>query len=69
METKRQIRDVINQVEDVTCRLLLEKRHLVLCTWPQICADLEMSERWAQTRYRDAVEMAQGILDHVYPED
>ena len=29
VETKRQIREVINLVNDVTCRLLLEKRNLL----------------------------------------
>ncbi len=32
VDIKRQIREVINQVEDVTCRLLLEKRNLLLFT-------------------------------------
>ena len=63
VETKRQIREVISRVEDITCRLLLEKRNLLFETWPKICCDLNMSLRWAQTRYRDAVGMVQGILD------
>ncbi len=65
VDIKRQIREVINQVEDVNCRLLLEKRNLLLCTWPQICKDLVMSERWAQTKYREAVEKVQEILDRM----
>ena len=63
VETKRQIREVIGQVEDVTCRLLLEKRNLLFQTWIDICRDMNMSKRWAQTRYKEAVEMVQGILD------
>ncbi len=68
VEIKRQIREVISQVEDVTCRLLLEKRNLLFQTWPEICVDLHMSLRWAQTRYKDAVRMVQGILDKMFME-
>ena len=40
VEIKRQIREVINQVDDVTCRLLLEKR-LVARTWGNFSARLD----------------------------
>lgn len=63
VETKHQIREVISRVQDVECRLLLEKRNLLFETWPKICLDLGMSLRWAQTKYREAVEIVQGILD------
>ena len=68
VDTKRQIREVISQVEDVTCRLLLEKRNLLFQTWIDICRDMNMSKRWAQTRYKEAVEMVDEILDGMYPE-
>ena len=69
VETKRQIREVINQVEDVTCRLLLEKRNLLFETWPKICMDMNIGMRWAQVRHREAVMIVQGILDRLWPED
>ena len=69
VETKRQIREVVGQVEDVTCRLLLEKRNLLFETWPKICMDLKMGLRWAQTRHREAMMIVQGILDRMYPEE
>ena len=69
METKRQIREVISRVEDVTCRLLLEKRCLLFETWPKICLDMGISLRWAQTRHREAVAMVQEILDRMWPEE
>ena len=65
VDTKRQIREVINRVEDVDCRLLLEKRNLLFQTWAVICDDLHMSMRWAQTRYKDAVQVVQEILDRM----
>ena len=66
---KREIREVINQVDDVTCRLLLEKRNLLFETWPKICLDMQISERWAQTRHKDAVMIVQGVLDRMFPEE
>ena len=69
VEIKRQIREVINQVDDVTCRLLLEKRNLLFETWPKICMDMRIGERWAQTRHKDAVMIVQGILDRMFPEE
>lgn len=69
VETKRQIREVINRVENVDCRLLLEKRSLLFQTWMEICADMNMSLRWAQTRYREAVGMVQEILDEMWAEE
>ena len=69
VETKRQIREVISRVEDVTCRLLLEKRALLFQTWQEICRDMNMSVRWAQTKYRDALEAVQGILDESVRDD
>ena len=68
VDTKRQIREVISQVEDVTCRLLLEKRNLLFQTWIDICRDMNMSKRWAQTRYKEAVKKVGEILDGMYPE-
>ena len=65
VDTKRQIREVINRVENVDCRLLLEKRNLLFQTWAVICDDLHMSMRWAQIRYKDAVQVVQGILDRM----
>ena len=69
VETKREIREVIGRVGDVTCRLLLEKRNLLFETWPKICTDMQISERWAQTRHKDAVMIVQGVLDRMFPEE
>ena len=63
VEIKREIREVISRVNDVTCRLLLEKRDLLFEPWPKVCTDMHMSLRSAQTRHKDAVGMVQEILD------
>ena len=69
VDTKRQIREVINQVSDVTYRLILEKRNLLFETWRKIGIDMNLSERWAQIIHREAVRVVQGILDGMYPEE
>ena len=63
VETKRQIREVIGQVEDVTCRLILEKRNLLFETWPKICEDMRIGPSWARLKYREAIQTVQEILD------
>lgn len=69
VDTKRQIREVINQVSDVTYRLILEKRCLLFETWRKIGFDMNLSERWAQIIHREAVRVVQGILDQMYPDE
>ena len=51
------------------CRLLLEKRNLLFETWPKISEDLNIGQRWAQIRHKEAIEMVQVILDRMYPEE
>ena len=63
VEIKREIREVISQVQDVDCRLLLEERDLLFKPWMEICRDLGMSLRWTQTRHKEAVQAVQEILD------
>ena len=63
VDTRCQIRQVIDRMPNVTQRLVLEKRSLLFQTWQQIGADLHLSARWAQVIYRNAVRAVQEILD------
>ena len=65
VDVKLQIRAVINQVEDVTLRLILEKRYLLFEQWSEIGNDLCMSPRWAQEKHKDALLAVQEILDRI----
>ena len=56
-------------VEDVTCRLLLEKRNLLFESWPKISSDLGIGLRWCQIRHKDAVGMVQEVLDRSVRDD
>ena len=54
VDAKREIREVIDCVEDVTLRLILEKRYLLFQQWDEIAIDLGISGRWAKDRHREA---------------
>ena len=69
VETRREIREVISRVDNVTFRLLLEKRDLLFETWMKICTDLNMGLRWAQMLHKEAVKAVQAVLDEMYPEE
>ena len=60
---KLEIAETIDRVEDVTLRLILEKRYLSFLSWGQIAMDLHYSERWLQVKHGEALEAVQRILE------
>ena len=60
---KRQIVVVINAVDDITLRTLLEKRYLCGATWEDISCDLCFNKRWTLRLHDRALEAVQKILD------
>lgn len=63
VDLKREIREVISEVQSLDLRLVLEKRHLCFETWPQIGAEMGHTDRWAQVKHRMALIAVQQILD------
>ncbi len=63
VDLKQEIRDVIAKVQDLTLRLILEKRHLCFEPWLRIGCEMGHTERWAQLKHRQALVAVQGILD------
>ena len=63
VDAKREIAAVIDEVEDVKLRLILEKRYLTFMTWEQIAVDLHYTLRWTLQRHNQALEAVQEILD------
>ena len=59
---KLEIARTIDRVEDVTLRLILEKRYLAFLSWGQIAVDLHYSERWLQVKHLEALEAVEKIL-------
>ena len=66
VDVKLQIRAVINQVEDVTLRLILGKRHLLFQPWEEIAIDLGITSRWAKDRHKEALKAVERILEEEY---
>lgn len=60
---KLEIAKTIDRVEDVTLRLILEKRYLSFLSWMQISMDLHYSGRWLQVKHNEALGEVQRILD------
>jgi len=63
VDAKREIREVIDCVEDVTLRLILEKRHLLFQPWEEIAIDLGITSRWAKDRHREALKAVERVLE------
>ena len=63
VDAKREIREVIDCVEDVTLRLILEKRHLLFQPWDEIAIDLGITSRWAKDRHREALKAVERVLE------
>ena len=60
---KQEIREVIDQVEDMTQRLILEKRYLLFQDWETIRIDFGYSCFWPYKWHKRALEVVQIILD------
>ena len=63
VDVKREIREVIDRVEDMTLRMILEKRYLLFQDWETIRIDFGYSCVWAYKWHRRALEVVQQILD------
>ena len=65
IELKKEVRDVINQVEDVDERLFLKYRYILFYQWKEISGKLNCSQTQVQ-RIRDkAIESIEQILKNV----
>ncbi len=67
VDAKRNVREVIDLVENVNLRLILEKRHLLFQQWEEIAIDLGISSRWAKDRHKEALRAVDRILEE-HPE-
>jgi len=67
VDAKLEIREVIDLVEDVTLRLILEKRYLLFQPWEEIAIDLGITSHWAKNRHKEALKVVDRILEeHPY---
>lgn len=63
VQLKKDIVEVIRQVDDVELRILLEKRYLCGATWEEITMSLYHNRRWVFRLHDKALDAVQKILD------
>ena len=63
VDKKIEIAHTISLVQDVECRLVLEKRHLIYNSWEEIAVDLRYSVRTVQRIHAKALDVVQEILE------
>ena len=62
VQTMMEIRRVIEAVQDVRLRLVLEKRYLSFQPWKEIAADMDRSVRWVQQKHVMALEVVERLM-------
>lgn len=68
VEMKRRIVQVINCVENVNLRILLERRYLCGDTWEMIAVSMNYDSRWTRRLHERALVVVQDILEKKFPE-
>ena len=63
VDLKKEIAETISQVNNVAYRLIFEKRHLCFLMWEQIACEMHYGVRTVQTKYNEALQIVQRILD------
>ena len=63
VDMKLEIAQTIDLVEEMSLRVVLERRYLQFMSWQQIREEMNYSQRWVQQQHRDALEAVQEILD------
>ena len=62
VEMKLEIARVIDRVEDVCTKVILEKRYLCFQSWMQIATELNYSERYTRTKHVEGLRAVEEIL-------
>ena len=65
VDVKLEIGRVIDRVENIQFRLILEKRYLLFRPWDDIGDEMGYSARWVQIKRREALRAVQEILDRM----
>ena len=65
VDVKLEIGRVIDRVDNIQFRLILEKRYLLFRPWDDIGEEMGYSVRWMQIKRREALNAVQEILDRM----
>lgn len=63
VEIKAEVIRVIGCVQDVNCRVLLEKRYLSYKTWEEIAADMNFGLRYIHILHKKAIAAVAASID------
>ncbi len=59
---RMEVMGVIDQVQDVTLRVILEKRYLSFHTWEQIAISMGYTVRWTLIKHEEALRMVEELM-------
>ena len=62
---RMEVMGVIDQVQDVTLRVILEKRYLSFHTWEQIAISMGYTVRWTLIKHEEALRVVEELLGDV----
>ncbi len=62
VQTKREIVEVINKVENAEFRALLEQRYLCGATWERIAIDMNYSLRYVHCLHKNALKAVETLI-------
>ena len=59
---RMEVMGVIDQVQDVTLRVILEKRYLSFHTWEQIAISMGYTVRWTLIKHEEALRVVEELM-------
>lgn len=62
VDLKLEIIEVLHSVEDIDCRMVLEKRYLGYERWEEIATEMGISESWVLKLHRQGIKAVDVIL-------
>lgn len=63
VDLKMQIREIIDQVPDVKCQLVLRYRYIHLLSWPETRERLDLCEKSSYNLHKKALSFVADVLD------
>ena len=68
VDLKREVTDVIRQVRDPSCQVVLEYRYLCYRSWEEIAEDMKLNVRSVYRLHGQALREVDAVLQRIKPE-
>jgi hypothetical protein len=62
MDMKRDVLEIIAEIDDIEIRLIIEKRHLLYQLLSEISRELDKGERWTKVLYKRGLRIVRQII-------